>query len=241
LVDEGQRTARVLRIEGGGLLVALDDGREGVVPWEEAALPEVNFAYALELVGQEVAVVPLGEGRWSRLRALEPRPLAASDVRPGVVRHVEDRRLWVEVDGHLLDVPPKEAAWGYVPGTLRDLFSPGERVDVRVLRTEPPRVSVRHAIPDPLGGKDKNVFELGEEVFGYVTDWDPATGEVHVVFAPRVLGYVPAPDLSELGLPELGSSLVARVAAFREPTPLWDTVFTGEFVRWVRRREKRTL
>ncbi|RKQ88554.1 hypothetical protein C7438_0193 [Brockia lithotrophica] len=233
-MDEGRRTARVLRIEGGGLLVALDDGREGVVPWEEAALPEVNFAYALELVGQEVAVVPLGEGRWSRLRALDPLPLAAGDVRPGVVRHVEDRRLWVEVDGHLLDVPPKEAAWGYVPGTLRDLFSPGERVDVRVLRAEPPRVSVRQAILDPFGGRDKNVFAPGEEVFGYVTDVDFGTGELLVVFAPRVLGYVAVPDP-----PESGSSLVARVVAFREPTPLWDTVFTGEFVRWVRRREKR--
>ncbi|HHO81358.1 MAG TPA: hypothetical protein ENN00_00730 [Bacillaceae bacterium] len=132
-----------------------------------------------------------------------------------------------------------EAAWGYVPGTLRDLFIPGERVDVRILGAEPPRVSVRQAIPNSLGGRDKNVFAPGEEVFGYVTDWDLTSGELHVVFAPRVLGYIPVRDLGKSEIPDFGSSLVARVVAFREATPLWDMVFTGEFVRWVRRRIRR--
>ncbi|WPX08209.1 S1 RNA-binding domain-containing protein [Anaerocellum danielii] len=110
---------------------------------------------ALLGVPVEFVVIAESNGQFlvSRRKAMEQRRkqwanLKIGDIVNGRITGITPRNAFVEVYGYEFPLPVEEMLWNYT-NDLRRHFKLGQRVKVKILATNPPRVSVKEAMPDP--------------------------------------------------------------------------------------------
>lgn len=204
MAEEGEKE------EDGRVYVALGDFR-GIIPRAELDTRPVKTL--VPFIGRTIACKVLGVDEdnklavCSRKAALEEmgtltlERVAVGDILTGVVTHVSEYGVYVDVGGVSGLVPLAEVAYHFVDDP-RTVVQPGDYIDVMVLainhETKKLRLSIKKTLPDPWETLAER-YKVGTQVLGVITGRIPTAYFVQLESGVDALAALPRRFTPERG------------------------------------------